>query len=183
MISSKSRIKQLHTEKRASIGILTSLGELLSAQLTGTIHPLISIGDVNKTLTEVAEAARIVDTLCARVGNDPDTANDETILALLGSAEGEQMARQFVRLKRFAETRVFSWDEGRDLGRAQIETYEPTPLVVHDRGVAFEYHAFLRHTEAVYETFNALLGANQLQFWVGPDGKYQYTGQPDESGE
>lgn len=161
--------------------ILKSMGALLSAQLNKAVHPLLSIGEVRNTLADAEAASHIVLSMCERVGNDPANAKDETIVGLLGSTEGEQMAREYLRLKKVLDQRVLSWDDGRALGRGQVEAYEPTPLVVRDRGVAFEFSAFLRHAEALSETLDALKTANQLQFWIH-DGKYQYAGQPEEGG-
>ena len=181
IISGKKRIKQLQVEQRAGLRIVRSLAETLTKQLQKAIHPILSLGAVSSILSNLESSSSAALLMCEKVGNDPDKAGvDETVLAFLASAEGEDLARKRDGLRRALARAIEEWEDGRALARAQVDSYHPSELTVRDRAMSFEFTALLRQAEALDHTIDALLASNQLQFWVEADGSFHFSGQTKE---
>ncbi len=179
VISVKKRIKQLQSEHRAAMRIVRSLAETLKKQLNKAVHPVISSGAVSTILETVETASSAVTTMCARLGNDPDKAQDAQLIAFLGSPEGEDLARTRENMRKKLGQAIESWDDGHAVVRAQVEAYQPSVLTIRDRTMLFEFTALLRQAEALDHTLDALLASNSIQCWFDVDGSYHFAGQEE----
>jgi len=177
MIRQTSKIRQVNTQLTASLRILKRTEALLVKQLSRTVHPIMSMGDVKGLVSLVESREKAVRALCDKLGPNVTSDDDAAIVAVLGSPEGEQLARESIRLEKAITAHIAKWDEGRSLSRQQIEQYEPTALTLRDRTMAFTYSALCRQVESHNDLLHAAQYAHFLQFWVWDD-VYQYAGQP-----
>jgi len=177
MIQQKSKIRQVNAQLAASLRILKRIQAPLVKQLSRTVHPIMSMGDITGLISLVESREKAIRALCEKVGPIASSDDEAAIIAALSSSEGEQLARESIRLDKAISAHTVKWDEGRDLARRQIEHYEPTPLTLRDRTMAFQYTTLCRHAEAHNELLDALLYGYYLQFWVWGD-VFQYAGQP-----
>jgi len=176
VITQKTEIRRLDAEAKSSLRLLNRMGTLLERELTGRVHPLIAIGEVQKLIAMAAAMDKAAHSLTAKL--DPAAIEDDNaVISLLSSAEGEAAAREFDSLTKAMREKVEQWDDGRELGRLQIEHYEPTPLTLRHRAMNHHFTALCRHLEAVNESLWALLDAHFLQFWVWND-EFGFSGQP-----
>ncbi len=180
MISTKARLKQLASERRASLRILKSMAAMIEGRLERTIHGFLSNRDVSLIKESVEEMGTCAEALCNSIGFNPEDDEEDAIRALFTSPEGEKAAREFIRLSKLVEVRVLAWDEGRHLSREQLDVLEPSPLVVRDRILAEQYSALCRHAEAHIDRVQALLAMHHLQFWLEGE-KFCFNGQAQQA--
>lgn len=174
MITTKTRLRQLVSDKRAHHAILASMSALLCDQLGSKVHPLFSRADVDALVTTSNDLVERVDTLCERVGFEP---KDEKIVEVLGSEEGEKLAREVWTLSRKLATLVEAWDDRHAGGLMQLESAEATPRVVRERSLAHQFTSLCRQAETLAETVHAVRAQHYLQFWVW-NGDFEYSGKP-----
>jgi len=174
MISEKTRLKRLVADKRTHHALLASMSALLCDQLGSEVHPLFSRADVDAIVTTCNDLVQRVDTLCERAGFEP---SDEKIVEVLGSADGEKLAREAWTLSRKLATLVEAWDDSHVGGLVQLEATRATPQVVRQRSLAHQFTALCRQAEALDEAVHAVQAQHYLQFWVW-NGEYDYAGKP-----
>lgn len=178
-ISTKARMRELLSERRASLRVLKSMATLMKGRLNRQIHGFLSIGEVSKLMSALESMTNHADRLCAGVGFNPEEDEDVSIRRLLGSPEGRQIAGEFCSLERAIDGRVSSWDDGRELSRGQLLKMAASPLVVRDRILAEQFSAFCRQAESYVQLLRAQLTMQRLQIWLDGE-KLCYSGEAEE---
>ena len=96
MISKKARLKQLTSERKAGLKLLNSMVRALKNQLKSTGHPFIEETLVESVAVKVRSLVELSEVL---TGGLPEKIEDDDIVNLLGSQEGEKTARSILDRK------------------------------------------------------------------------------------
>ncbi len=171
---------RLLSEARASQRIFDATANELRRQLKGRVHPLISLGDVDRVCQIISELQTIATELCKRMRES--TLEDEAaIRSVLGTDDGARLGQRYIRLDRELQARTVRWDDNVLPGRVQLEFAEPTDLTLRHRATAHLMTALYRQAEAQEELIHAEFPLHYLQFWFWPGDEFHYAGEEEEA--
>lgn len=178
MISKKARLKQLTSERKAGLKLLNSMVRALKNQLKSTGHPFIEETLVESVAVKVRSLVELSEVL---TGGLPEKIEDEHIVNLLGSQEGEKTARSILTLRNEVNRLIESWHDSNRAQIATLEMAEATEEVLARRSMTYLFTGISRQAEAVIDTNWSIIELHYLQFWVWDD-VFDYSGSSEKDG-
>lgn len=178
MISKKTRLKQLVSERRAQVELLNSMVRELLKQLKSTSHPFIQSSVLENLVTNIDKLVEHSDALISGL---PDEIDDDDIVALLGSRQGEKTARSILSVRKEIERSIESWHDNNSAAIVAVEMEEASEEVIAQRSMNYQFTAICRMAEAVVDTNWSIINLHYLQFWVFND-QFDYAGNTKKKG-